>query len=180
MATSDGKLYITISDSRGSGGFGIGGSGLGQTGVGGSSRIANAGFGNEPSNELTKEEQFALHEAIHFLKAETMKVINYQISTYGQRSGDYIAQYNMQRAMGLASKGIGLGMSTYAGWKLSGGSPIGAAIGFGVGFLLSGTSTLQELENYKRSIRIQNNEISLLRTRAGLDSLVDGSRGTEN
>lgn len=158
MAT-DGKIRIIITEGDGGGG------GPGDPN----------GPNGKPKDKEDKLAKYLTHHAYHFIMNETKKVINHYIGNYGQRTGDYVGQANMQLSLNMVYQGIGIMTAAAAGFKLSG-SPIGAAVGAGIATITSVTNFGFEYENYLRSIRIQNNEIALLRQRAGLD---DGSRGYE-
>lgn len=165
---NDGRINIIITEGdMPSGGGGQGSGGKGTT-------------DSSSTNKITKFDRYIAHRTIHALESEAKKIINHQISTYGLRTGDYITQNNVQQSINLAFKAISIGTSAWTGFKASGGSPIGAAVGAGVGLALNITNTVFEFIDFDRKIRYQNSNINLLRERSGLNSLNDGSRGTEN
>lgn len=182
---ADGKIYITISDTRGGGSGGgdgrIPGRDADDTTPGGSGGDRNPSpYPSEMLANTIKENKYLTHEAIHFLRAESMALINNYIGTIGERTGNYLAQQNAQVAVGLAGKMAGIAMAGATGFKLSGGNPLGMAFGVGVASLLSMTNMDLSWRSYERQIKKQNMDIAEVRRRAGLDSLNDGSRGTEN
>ena len=157
------KLYITISDKR-----------LGD------------GNGQVPSNSASKSEEkedtllkrYAEHELFHFVKSSAMTTINYSVSNIGNMTGDYITQRKVATAKQMVESGVSIGMSTLAGAKVGG--PIGAAIGFVVG--VGGNAIngyFEDLKNRTENAKTNYN-IEQLRDKVGLNTKLDGSRGTEN
>lgn len=163
---SDGRINIYITE-----------------GDGENSISGNSIEGSGRKSKLTDDEKlskamwrFAEHQIFSFIRQEAKQVINHYVSNYGDRTGDYVTQKNTQMGISVASKAIGIGAATMMGAKYG---PIGAAIGFGVTTTTTVLSGVFEYENMLRKISIQNKNIELLKTRSGLNSLNDGSRGTD-
>lgn len=165
---TDGKINIYITDGDGGPSGGDGGP------SGGSGRKPKLTDDEKFSNAMWR---FAEHQIFSFIRQEAKQVVNHYVSTYGDRTGDYVSQKNTQMALSVASKGIGIGVATIMGAKYG---AVGAAIGFGVTTTTTVLSSVFEYENMLRKIRIQNKDIELLKTRSGLNSLNDGSRGTDS
>lgn len=155
------KLYITISDERGGGGT-----------------IPTP----KPDASKEKKERDTLgryieHEMFHLVKSQATQSVNFALSNIGNFTGDYITQRKVNEAKQSASGIMTIGVSTIAGAKYG---PWGAAIGFVVGAVsvISG-GVFNVISNSVENAK-ENYNISQLRERAGLNSIYDGSRGTEN
>ncbi len=157
------KLYITITDKR---------DGDGPT------PTPTPQGSSQKSDDLGMLGRYAEHELFHLVKNQTTQAVNYALANIGDLSGDYISQRKVNVAKQAISGIMQVGTATIAGARVGG--YIGAAIGFVVGTisLISG-SVYNELESRKNN-RLTNLEIAQLRDRAGLNSVYDGSRGTEN
>lgn len=159
---ADGKIHITITEGEGAGGNGNGGSGG-----------DNKQGAKEKESKLAK---YTAHQAYHFVMQETKQIINHYASTIGERTGDYLTQDNVQASVRLLYKGMNIASMAIAGFQATG-TPVGAAIGAGVGLALSTTNEILSFVDYYRQIKIMNNNIEVLRVRAGFNSINDGSRG---
>lgn len=153
------KLYITISDKRGEGG----------------------GGGVDSEKEKEKENdtlgRYAEHEVFHFLKSTASKTINYSISNIGNFTGDYITQRKVNMCKDALDSAVSIGMTTLVGSKYG---PAGAVIGFVVGVASEFTGSIfEDISNRADNVKANYN-IEQLRERVGLNTLIDGSRGTEN
>lgn len=156
------KLYITISDNR------------------------NGGSGTpteKTDNEQEKDKEstlgkYAEHQLFHLVKQTAVKSANFAISNIGNLTGDYITQRRVSEVKQAVSGLMSIGMST-AGGAVAGGW-VGAIIGFAVGVTSLVVDTVQsEVQNRIDNTKT-NLEIAALRDRAGLNTVYDGSRGTEN
>lgn len=163
MANNDGKIYITISDRR----------------FGGNKAEA------DEQNNLDKDKKdktlakFAQHKFFNLIEAQAKQAISYSINNIGNFTGDYIKQQQVQSSKEAIDFLINLGQSAYAGFKLSGGSPWGAVIGAAVAVAGSAINYGEQIYAGQVENRRQNLEINQLRTRAGLNSTNNGSRGTD-
>jgi len=166
---SDGKIYITISDTRGGGG----------------------GVAPTPQPQVTpstpetgKSEgqagvilRYAEHQFFNFVKSQTTKLINAGISNIGNYTGNYALQDDVNLMMSSLSSLRGIGVSVIAGAKIGG--PVGAAVGATFGIAAQEVSfQLQEKLNRFQNYKL-NKQIDKLRIRSGLDASTNGSRGTE-
>lgn len=168
MADNDGKLYIIITDRLPEG-----------TSPGGIS-IQNNSESN--SKKLSKNNNILLNYAEHkffdFVRQEVRTAIDYQISNIGNFTGDYITQRHVSAAKQGVLTNVGLITTAIAAGKFAG--PIGAIIATTVSI---GANLINMGLDYKTNM-IQNSKtnysISQLKDRSGLNTLRDGSRGTEN
>ena len=161
MADNDGKIYITISDRR----FG-----------------KNKAEADEQDKQDKKEEnplkKFATHKFFNMIESQAKQAISYTIGNIGNFTGDYVKQAQVQNSMEIINSMIGLATSAYAGFKLTG-SVAGALIAVGTQMISTGISRGEQLyAGYVENAR-QNRAIAQLRTRAGLNSSNNGSRGTD-
>ena len=157
------KLYITISDKR-----------LGDGQATGSETPSTNTEEEKQSNSIRR---YAEHELYHFVKSAAMTTINYSISNIGNMTGDYITQRKVTTAKQMVESGVSIAMTTIAGAKYG---SVGAAIGFAVG--VGGNAINGYFEDLKN--RVENTKtnynIEQLRNKVGLNTKLDGSRGTEN
>lgn len=169
MATDSNKLYIVISDSPSSSNQ----EGENQT----------ASEKKESDKKKDKTDTFNTYikqQFLNELKSQATQAVNYSVAQYGNLTGDYITQKNTQYALSVINNIISIGTAAIGGFKLSGGNVWGAVIGAGLAvtnqFISFGYQVHGEyINNLKR-----NREIDILRERSGLNSYLDGSRGTEN
>lgn len=168
---ADNKLYITITDSRNTkNGY----SGSVPT-KGGNAQGATA---NKENDEDSALKRYAEHELFHLVKGTATKAVNFSINNIGNFTGNYIQQQEVNEVKQGISGLVSIGFSTLAGAKL-GGLP-GAIVGFvvGVGSIVVDT-VFDDISNRAQNSK-NNFEISMLRERVGLNTIYDGSRGTEN
>ena len=161
MADNDGKIYITISDRR----FGR--------------NKAEADEQNKQEKEDKKEQtlkDFVSHKFFNMIESQAKQAVNYTISNIGNFTGDYIKQAQVSNAVQIINFGIELGTAALAGSKFGAPGAIAAVAIVATGKLINTGEQLysQYIENTK-----QNRDIAQLRTRAGLNSSNNNSRGTE-
>ena len=168
MADKTDKLYITLTDNRGQGENG------GTNGKPTPQSTASNQSNNSNDNALMR---YAEHQMFHLVKSATTRAVNFSLANIGNFSGDYIAQRNVNAIKQEIEGVITIGMTTLAGAKYG---PVGAAIGFvvGVSSLAMGT-VFEEITNSFENSKANFN-IEMLRERVGLNTIYDGSRGTEN
>lgn len=160
---NDGKIYIIITDKT-----------PGGDGQPGGSTIIN----KEDKSKNNALSDYAAHQFFNLITNQTKNIINYQLNNIGNFTGEYDTQRHVNFARQTISSLIGLGMAAISGAKYGGGW--GALIGVTVattGMLInSGLQYNSDLLQNKKT----NYEIAQLRDRSGLNTLKDGSRGTEN
>ena len=155
---ADGKIYIIISDERS-------GNGNGTT-----------------TKETTKEKEdkdrnlWLEHEMLHFLKQQAQTMLNYAVSNIGNFQGDYQTQREIQQALSVGGILVNVGMAALVGLKMTGGNPIGAAVGAGIS--IASQSINYGLGELTASVQFKktNYEIERMRDISGLNGLTNGSR----
>lgn len=164
MENQKNKLYITISDSRNGGGS--------------DPDVVPTDDGKDKKDKTSEVGKYAEHELFHLVKQTTIKSVNFAISNIGNLSGDYITQRKVNEAKQAVSGLMNIGMATVGG-AFAGGW-VGAIVGFTVGMTTMIVDTTQnEIQNRIDNTKT-NLEIASLRDRAGLNTVSDWSRGTEN
>ena len=157
---ADGKIYITISDTRGGSG---------------------AGVSNEADKAVreTKEKSstlgaFAQHSFFNFIEGQAKQFVNYSINNIGNFTGNYQAQEDAQNVMKGISFVANLGTAIYTGAKAGGiwGAAIAGTISIG-GSLINWAYQEHTEKFQNRKI---NRNIDMMRRRLGLEGLTDGSR----
>lgn len=159
---NDGKIYITISDTRG-------GSGVG---------VSNDSDTQASNNESTLK-KYVAHKVRNLIEGEARTFVNYTIGNYGNFTGDYVAQSEMQGAMNAVNFFIELGSAVSTGIKMGGGG-IGSAIGAIVAItsfsIVKGVNFgLQEYSEKFQQTKTNRN-LSIMRERLGMEGLTNGSR----
>lgn len=135
-------------------------------------KVQSAGSGNGSGDDALFG--FAVHQFYHFIQQEATEAANWSISNIGNFTGDYVKQANVQKAVGLAGKVAGIGMSIAAG----------AQVGGVWGALIAGTIAVAStaisigLEDKANAFQVykQNREIAQLRELSGLNPLTNGGR----
>ncbi len=161
MADNDGKIYITISDRR----FG--------------SNKAEADEQNKTDKEKDKDNSladYAVHQFFNLINSQTKQAVNYTIGNIGNFTGNYITQQHVNEALNFVNAGKNIAMAAFAGARYG---PYGALLGAAIATIGTGVNYgLEEFSNMLENSR-QNRAINQLRTRAGLNSTNNGSRGTD-
>lgn len=157
---ADGKIYITITDEP-------------------IQQNVNEVSGGGSNNSLPKAKTqdgvgVAGHYFLNIMESEVKAMVNYSLGNIGNFTGNYITQNNVNSALRIGGKLIGLGTSIAAGAAMGG--PVGA-VAAGIAYTAGEITNfaLQEKSNnfaYKK----QNREIDILRQMSGLDTLTNGSR----
>lgn len=158
MSMEDGKLYVIITDKTGDGGNG--------------ETDGEKEKDKEESNPLA---DYAKHQLMHLVKSTTSKAVNFGISQIGNLTGDYALQNQVENAKNTINALVSIGMSAYAGLKLTG-SPIGAVIGAGISVVSQAVDYGISIATQSINTMKQNYQIDMLRIRAGLDGSTNGSR----
>lgn len=165
MAEDQGKkIYIVITDQRPD-----------NNGIGGASTGSNADNDKSERNQLKR---YAEHQFYNFIKSESQTAVNYTINNIGNFTGNYQTQREMQNVVGHASRLVSLGESIIYGASIGG----IAGAGIAAGVTLVSSLINFHLESYSIGVaeKKANYAIEQLRARSGLNTLNDGSRGTEN
>ena len=158
------KIYIVITDQRPD-----------SNGTGGANTGSNADNDKSERNQLKR---YAEHQFYNFIKSESQTAANYTINNIGNFTGNYQTQREIQNVVGHANGLVSLGESAIYGASIGG--LAGAAIAVGISLVSSLINF--GLESYSIGIaeKKTNYAIEQLRARSGLNTLNDGSRGTEN
>ena len=100
-------------------------------------------------------------------KTQLTTIINHSISNYGNMTGDYIGQQNINTYLGIGMDFVGIALAGVAGGAIG---MLAATVGFSV---KKGLSVYDEYI----AINKQNTQASFMRERSG-NSLNNGSAGT--
>lgn len=165
MAQND-KLYIIITDKRGD-----------ETPVEPTPVQPKKPF-ETPMEDNSLLGRYAEHEFFHLIKENINRGANFAINNIGNITGDYISQRGVNEAKQLVSGLTGVAMSTIAGFKIGG--QAGAIVGFIAGTASALSDSYFEYAQKTINTAKANLEIKELRNRTGLNTIYDGSRGTEN
>lgn len=163
---NDGKIYITISDRR----FGTNKAEADEQNQ--IDKNNNAQSSN--SNPLL---DYAKHRFFNFIQSEAKQMVNYSINNIGNFTGDYTKQEHVEEAVNILGYMSNIGMAAVAGAQYGGW--VGAAIGGGLAILGTEISINQQIYAGRIENTRINRNIAQLRTRAGLNSTNNGSRGTD-
>lgn len=157
---ADGKIYITISDTRG-------GSGVGQS----------------PDTQPEKEDEsktgmlgkYIRHKFFNIIESQAKQAINYTVSNIGNFTGNYQAQRNAEQSLNALNYLISMGTAFYSVTK-STGSPVAGGIAVaamvGTSIISAGYKEYTEWFQNKKD----NRNIEMMRNRLGIQGLTDGSR----
>lgn len=160
----EGKIYITISDTRGGGGE--------------PTPSPETPTPKEPKEEKEKNllGDFLKHKFFNMVEDQAKQMVNYTIGNIGNFTGDYQAQREIETSMKVANMGVSLVTAFMGGMTATGGNILGGVAA--VGFMVASQGiniALQEHAN-KVSNRNQNYNIEQLRNISGLDALTNGGR----
>lgn len=157
---AEGKIYIIVTNQL----------------PGGGGEPTPGGDGEKKDKKQTTLQDFIQHRFFNFIESQAKQAINYSISNIGNFTGDYITQQHVSDAMQFVSFGLNLGTAALAGSKF--GVP-GAVVAVALTLAAKTITTTEQLLAGSVENARQNREIRQLRTRAGLSSSNNGSRGTE-
>ena len=162
--TNDGKIYIIVTDERPI-----------ESNV--NNQVVSSNKGENKNNSLMTH--LSNEMILNNLKGIVAKDINYRLSNVGNFTGDYIAQTNINNALSFTNALSNIGMSGLSTFMATG-NPALALMSAGVSL----ANTIVNRAFNVNSLMIENQktnyEIAQLKDRAGLNSKLDGSRGTEN
>lgn len=164
--TNDGKIYIIVTDKIPS---------ENQASINNNQIVNNTP--TKQSGNLLKH--WAQNNMIDLVKSTVNKAIMYQLSNVGNFTGNYMAQTHINNALSNLSSLTSIGTSALSGFLVTG-SPIGALMGASLSLINSSVNGALNMNTLMIQNRQTNYEIAQLRDRAGLNSLKDNSRGTEN
>ena len=159
-----GKIYITISDTRGGSG---------------------AGVGNETDTNITQSKQgsklgsFIWHRFYNAVESQAKQYVNYTIGNIGNFTGNYSAQRNAEEGIKIANMLMSLGSSTVNAFVSFGGGVQGGVAAAVVASISIGSEAMniyyrEKSESFQN--RKTNRNIEMMRRRLGLEGLTDGSR----
>lgn len=160
---ADGKIYIIVTDKMPNGQT--------PTPEGADTQQSNGEkdglFGHWAKNRL-----------LGLVKQTATQSVMYTLNNIGNFTGDYMTQQHVNDSLHTLNSLMGIGTAAIAGAKYGG--PWGALIGATLAVVQQGVSSGFQIWSNMVQNRKTNYEIAQLRSRAGLDASLDGSRGTEN
>lgn len=165
----EGKIYITISDTR-NGGNGGGG----ETPTPSPTPSTATGTSGEKEPNLLGD--FIKHKFYNMVQEQAKQLVNYSIGNIGNFTGDYQVQREVETGVKVANIGVNLATTFAGGFIATGGNIVGGIAA--VGFMVASQTinfALQETAN-RVSNRNQNYNIEQLRNISGLDALTNGGR----
>lgn len=119
---------------------------------------------------------FAQHQFFNLITNQAKTAVQYTIGNIGNFTGSYVTQEHINNALNAIGFLERVGVATLAGSKYG---PWGAAIGAAVAVVGEGVSQGINIFSNILEMRRQNEAVAQLKTRAGLNSVNNGSRGTE-
>ena len=162
--SNDGKIYIYITDKAPNDSKG---------GV-----INNSGNKAEKKNENDLFSHWARNRLINTTRSLISNCVDYSLSNVGNFTGDYITQAKINDTLSNINALSSIGMSALSGFAVGGFA--GAIMGATLGAINTGVSSALNIKTQMVANSKTNYEIARLRERAGLNTLLDGGRGTEN
>lgn len=165
--TSDGKIYIVITDKAPN---------QSQASISNNQIVNNTPV--KQNDSLISH--WAKNNMIDLVKSISNKAIMYELSNIGNFTGNYIEQTHINNAMSNLSAIGSIGTGALSGFLATGGNPLGALMGASLSLINTGVGGLLNMNSLMVQNKHTNYEIAQLRDRAGLNTLKDGSRGTEN
>lgn len=154
---NDGKIYITISDSR----------------TGEVIKDTNISVAKKEDKEEKLFRDYVKHEFFNLIEKEARQMVNYSLGNIGNFTGDYNAQRAVNFGLSTTSVIRSIGMGALVGAKYG---PWGAVIGAGVVAASQVVNFGFQLHSQNLEIRKQNYNVRQLRQLSGLDGLTNGSR----
>ena len=162
---ADGKIYITISDTRGGSGAGV--SNEADTGVA-ESKQGGSKLGN-----------FIWHRFYNTVESQAKQYINYTIGNIGNFTGSYSAQRDAEEGLRITNLLVSTVSSSITAFVAFGGGPQGGVAAAIAATISIGSEAInfayrEKSESFQN--RKTNRNIELMRRRLGLEGLTDGSR----
>lgn len=165
----EGKIYITISDQRGSdGGNGNGG------GSGASALQKEINAGDKKTDSVDPFKNYIQHSFYNFVENQARQMLDYSISNIGNFTGDYQTQRDIQSIVSVSNFGVSLVTSFMAGMAIGG--VAGGIVASGIAIASKGINIGLSEWAGRVNNRNQNYSISQLREISGLDALTNGGR----
>lgn len=161
---SDGKIYIYVTGEP--------------PASSGGATVDNGGATQSKTNDKNLLTHWAKDKIISTTKNIATTSINYSLSNIGNFTGDYITQAHVNDCLKALGTLESIGGSALAGAMIGG--PIGAVLGASIGLINATVSNALAVNTQRIMNNKMNYEIAQLRSRAGLNTTLDGSRGTEN
>lgn len=161
MAVTDGKINIYITEGDLPDELGKG---------------SKDGKGEQSKSKESMFQKYLKHELLHLVRNTVHNMVNFSVNQIGNMRGDYAMQRDVENALGLGRQILGIGVAAAVGAKKGG--AVGAVIGAGVGIVSNTINGLINIHNESVKYKKQNYEIAQLRARTGMNTLLDGSRGT--
>ena len=162
MSNTDGKIYIYVTNKLPN-----------EAGA-----VASNGTGKQDKQDSELLSHWARAKLIGTVKGVANGCVNYSLNNIGNFTGDYITQMNVDNALNNLNNIANIGLTALAGFKIAG--PIGAVISGSLALISSGVNSALNIRSMQIANNKMNYEIQQLKVRSGLNTLLDGSRGTEN
>lgn len=169
---NDGKIYIYISHEPPASG-----QGGAVAGANGASGTNGNGGGTTTTDNDSLMNHWARSHLLNTTKQIAKQAVTFSISNIGNFSGDYITQTHVKHSFDALSGLASVGMGALAGFKYGGG-PIGAVIGASLAVVSQTITGITNIISGMVENSKINYEIAQLKDRSGLNTYVDGSRGT--
>ena len=158
---SDGKIYITISDTR-----------TGEVIKGTDIIVPEKKKSNTEENEL---QNYVMHQFRNLITQQAKNMVNYSLGNIGNFTGDYNAQREVNFSLSALNVGSSIIAGAFAGLKVTG-SPVGAIVGAATVATSQAINFGLKLKSEQVALNKQNYNIQQLRQLSGLDGLTNGSR----
>lgn len=168
----EGKIYITISDTRSNGGGNNGGGNDGGSGTSVLQKEINAE--DKKADSIDPFKNYIQHSFYNFVENQAKQMLNYSISNIGNFTGDYQTQRDIQSIVNVSNFGVSLITSFMAGMAIGG--VAGGIVASGIAVASKGINLGLSEWAGRVNNRNQNYSISQLREISGLDALTNGGR----
>lgn len=140
----------------------------------------------EPEEETGASERSTLasvmiNQAYEYAKSIVVNEVTYEVNKYFDLSDDYESKRDLNIALGVAKKVVGVGVATASGAKIGAkfgpvGAVIGAVIGFGGSTIGEAINVYQAYDKQSITMKQRNKQLEYTRVRVGY-SLTSGSIG---
>jgi len=122
--------------------------------------------GSDDDGKLTRKDVAGYIAYKHYVSPFVKQAISYRISTVSLRTGRTEHQQRLQFAYDMGSKVVSLVENVAMGLLLSGGNPLGALVGLGVGLLQTGVQYAQAYDRLNLERSIEEASLGIQRRRA--------------
>lgn len=136
---------------------------------------------NQEGDKEKRESIFshwARNRILGLAKSTATQAVSYTLGNVGNFTGDYITQAHINDTLSNLHTLMNMGSAALAGFKVGG--VAGAVVGLAAGAIGTAVTTALQVNAQRLANSRTNYEIEQLRNRAGMNPLMDGSRGTEN